>query len=159
MIRRPPRSTLFPYTTLFRSNTIASTIGIRKRLVLRNALQGRRCILSPPFRFGFHSQAAQWSCRRQSLKLMYRESDTACHQQDYERCNPGQQEDGLPASVSAWWLNLRYLGNRRCAPIHGRRSSACWHWLRQCADGAETSRLRRRVEGQVQIHIRRFVLT
>jgi len=27
MIRRPPRSTLFPYTTLFRSNTIVWTIG------------------------------------------------------------------------------------------------------------------------------------
>src|SRR3712207_6874028 len=26
MIRRPPRSTLFPYTTLFRSNTPASVI-------------------------------------------------------------------------------------------------------------------------------------
>src|SRR2546427_2383762 len=30
MIRRPPRSTLFPYTTLFRSNVLADTIpGIR----------------------------------------------------------------------------------------------------------------------------------
>src|SRR2546429_4522183 len=28
MIRRPPRSTLFPYTTLFRSNTIWSEHGI-----------------------------------------------------------------------------------------------------------------------------------
>src|SRR5438093_6556733 len=28
MIRRPPRSTLFPYTTLFRSNRVASNIGI-----------------------------------------------------------------------------------------------------------------------------------
>src|SRR5256885_17111192 len=27
MIRRPPRSTLFPYTTLFRSRTAALTIG------------------------------------------------------------------------------------------------------------------------------------
>src|SRR5256885_3672859 len=26
MIRRPPRSTLFPYTTLFRSGTIADTL-------------------------------------------------------------------------------------------------------------------------------------
>src|SRR5258708_10528578 len=26
MIRRPPRSTLFPYTTLFRSNTIADSV-------------------------------------------------------------------------------------------------------------------------------------
>src|SRR5258706_291104 len=28
MIRRPPRSTLFPYTTLFRSNCVSDTIGI-----------------------------------------------------------------------------------------------------------------------------------
>src|SRR2546428_280862 len=28
MIRRPPRSTLFPYTTLFRSAPLASTIGL-----------------------------------------------------------------------------------------------------------------------------------
>src|SRR2546421_9303559 len=27
MIRRPPRSTLFPYTTLFRSNTLTATSG------------------------------------------------------------------------------------------------------------------------------------
>src|SRR3712207_7827902 len=29
MIRRPPRSTLFPYTTLFRSNTAPSPVGGR----------------------------------------------------------------------------------------------------------------------------------
>src|SRR5438270_10505154 len=29
MIRRPPRSTLFPYTTLFRSNTLAADPGSR----------------------------------------------------------------------------------------------------------------------------------
>src|SRR2546430_5498484 len=28
MIRRPPRSTLFPYTTLFRSDVVASKFGI-----------------------------------------------------------------------------------------------------------------------------------
>src|SRR3712207_9383231 len=28
MIRRPPRSTLFPYTTLFRSLEIAATVGL-----------------------------------------------------------------------------------------------------------------------------------
>src|SRR3989442_9610103 len=33
MIRRPPRSTLFPYTTLFRSN--AYSIGNKDRLLLR----------------------------------------------------------------------------------------------------------------------------
>src|SRR5258705_3490097 len=30
MIRRPPRSTLFPYTTLFRSNSTTNTSNIRK---------------------------------------------------------------------------------------------------------------------------------
>src|SRR2546429_4624697 len=28
MIRRPPRSTLFPYTTLFRSTTVAGTVTV-----------------------------------------------------------------------------------------------------------------------------------
>src|SRR3712207_9197249 len=31
MIRRPPRSTLFPYTTLFRSNSTAKTISLMAR--------------------------------------------------------------------------------------------------------------------------------
>src|SRR2546422_3065960 len=39
MIRRPPRSTLFPYTTLFRS------LGVRRRLRL---LEGVRARLEPP---------------------------------------------------------------------------------------------------------------
>src|SRR5260370_6295172 len=31
MIRRPPRSTLFPYTTLFRSEQVAASRGVPKR--------------------------------------------------------------------------------------------------------------------------------
>src|SRR5256886_12261042 len=37
MIRRPPRSTLFPYTTLFRSNKVASKIDLRVDL---DAIEG-----------------------------------------------------------------------------------------------------------------------
>src|SRR2546421_3437142 len=37
MIRRPPRSTLFPYTTLFRSYT---TAGTRRAVVAANAATG-----------------------------------------------------------------------------------------------------------------------
>src|SRR5688572_30996193 len=37
MIRRPPRSTLFPYTTLFRSEEI-----LRRRLVLRDGAHDAR---------------------------------------------------------------------------------------------------------------------
>src|SRR5260221_10822075 len=48
MIRRPPRSTLFPYTTLFRSHRpmtqiIAARGGVQRRLVNRHRLGvGRR---------------------------------------------------------------------------------------------------------------------
>src|SRR3712207_8724352 len=35
MIRRPPRSTLFPYTTLFRSNWIGRSEGLLVRFALR----------------------------------------------------------------------------------------------------------------------------
>src|SRR3712207_8174745 len=38
MIRRPPRSTLFPYTTLFRSNT-SLNIGLNYRSYLKISLQ------------------------------------------------------------------------------------------------------------------------
>src|SRR2546430_14428730 len=41
MIRRPPRSTLFPYTTLFRSATCYGTIGIED-LNLKGLLKNRR---------------------------------------------------------------------------------------------------------------------
>src|SRR3712207_8019482 len=42
MIRRPPRSTLFPYTTLFRSTTFAATRGTlfyRKHAPLKDILE------------------------------------------------------------------------------------------------------------------------
>src|SRR3712207_7331573 len=46
MIRRPPRSTLFPYTTLFRSTTNRSSTRPRRRSGSRSGTQGpprRRC--------------------------------------------------------------------------------------------------------------------
>src|SRR2546429_5097531 len=43
MIRRPPRSTLFPYTTLFRSSTKAE----RRRRVVR-AEAGKECLSFEP---------------------------------------------------------------------------------------------------------------
>src|SRR5436305_9046763 len=45
MIRRPPRSTLFPYTTLFRSGPLRNVVhdaiasDVLQRLVLRNVLR------------------------------------------------------------------------------------------------------------------------
>src|SRR5260370_9120576 len=42
MIRRPPRSTLFPYTTLFRSLVRACPVARRRRKVMRCLSQLRR---------------------------------------------------------------------------------------------------------------------
>src|SRR2546427_12806629 len=42
MIRRPPRSTLFPYTTLFRSQALAHPLDIDQRKV--DAQQARRVL-------------------------------------------------------------------------------------------------------------------
>src|SRR5256885_10493784 len=38
MIRRPPRSTLFPYTTLFRSNRMPLRLGVSDRLIDESAV-------------------------------------------------------------------------------------------------------------------------
>src|SRR3712207_8031786 len=40
MIRRPPRSTLFPYTTLFRSTQIEQAIEVGDEAMFRTALSG-----------------------------------------------------------------------------------------------------------------------
>src|SRR3712207_7875882 len=50
MIRRPPRSTLFPYTTLFRSGDLRDAVGLalvdvaRQRGLEEVVLQGRRAV-------------------------------------------------------------------------------------------------------------------
>src|SRR5256885_10782047 len=38
MIRRPPRSTLFPYTTLFRSHVLVQAAGVRTRVRTERAV-------------------------------------------------------------------------------------------------------------------------
>src|SRR5438874_8602607 len=43
MIRRPPRSTLFPYTTLFRSNRETTAATASSRPIIRIAANGRLC--------------------------------------------------------------------------------------------------------------------
>src|SRR2546426_12837508 len=44
MIRRPPRSTLFPYTTLFRSRAVLARVERLLRLVARGVEVDRRCL-------------------------------------------------------------------------------------------------------------------
>src|SRR5258707_10983468 len=52
MIRRPPRSTLFPYTTLFRSNAVARARGKARSLLTPDfPRKVRRSSIRPPLRF------------------------------------------------------------------------------------------------------------
>src|SRR2546427_8434641 len=48
MIRRPPRSTLFPYTTLFRSQIVGKPLGEEGVLALAAQVQERHPIGRPP---------------------------------------------------------------------------------------------------------------
>src|SRR3712207_7643394 len=47
MIRRPPRSTLFPYTTLFRSALRVTALGTLRPALLRDLLVHGSCSCSP----------------------------------------------------------------------------------------------------------------
>src|SRR3989442_9804077 len=47
MIRRPPRSTLFPYTTLFRSECDPSTIHIESEITFVRGIGTLQCVLRP----------------------------------------------------------------------------------------------------------------
>src|SRR5258705_4243130 len=69
MIRRPPRSTLFPYTTLFRS--LAFTLGVSIAAVMAfglvPALRASRVDLAATFRGSGHAISAGAFGRRLSL--------------------------------------------------------------------------------------------
>src|SRR2546429_5717067 len=56
MIRRPPRSTLFPYTTLFRSQFLAESLGHRQRIGARGAHDEGSPILRHPSAVTAHTQ-------------------------------------------------------------------------------------------------------
>src|SRR5256885_12525706 len=66
MIRRPPRSTLFPYTTLFRSTSAAAL-----SLVLAANAVGRAG------RIGCHDFSRRWARRRRSANFNRSEEHTS----------------------------------------------------------------------------------
>src|SRR3712207_8338008 len=65
MIRRPPRSTLFPYTTLFRSGTVpplferGAARAVRLHLAARQRILGRRRAGPTPHRSEEHTSELQ----------------------------------------------------------------------------------------------------
>src|SRR5256885_12092380 len=67
MIRRPPRSTLFPYTTLFRSAVSSLEGGVHRVVCRLGGVIGRTALLaSPPGMVGMHELAEARRARRGS---------------------------------------------------------------------------------------------
>src|SRR5256885_9950746 len=61
MIRRPPRSTLFPYTTLFRSVCVGH-LGVEKDVVLTPLMHDTPAELAQPDRSEEHTSELQSPC-------------------------------------------------------------------------------------------------
>src|SRR2546430_6037713 len=68
MIRRPPRSTLFPYTTLFRSigcdQESRALIPISEGMTLGDAAKQERCFVEGVRTDFFTIECLKWSCDR-----------------------------------------------------------------------------------------------
>src|SRR5690348_18104635 len=65
MIRRPPRSTLFPYTTLFRSYAVEDTADVKAR---RDYIASRGFLLEEDPNLQFSSDSS-WKADRKSTRL------------------------------------------------------------------------------------------
>src|SRR5256885_4946119 len=59
MIRRPPRSTLFPYTTLFRSAVPREAVDQRPEAAPRDGIHARGRLVQEQQRWLVHDRAAQ----------------------------------------------------------------------------------------------------
>src|SRR3712207_8908603 len=76
MIRRPPRSTLFPYTTLFRASALAFSRGSGKPVVTRLRVVGTRT--APPMPWTNRAATTcQPSCARPAARLARSEEHTS----------------------------------------------------------------------------------
>src|SRR2546426_6117345 len=62
MIRRPPRSTLFPYTTLFRSSLLGSTLVDRPQTVTLDGSGSSSTTITPISRSEEHTSELQSPC-------------------------------------------------------------------------------------------------
>src|SRR5256885_5490829 len=76
MIRRPPRSTLFPYTTLFRSSvTCARARSRRGRGSERREAEGRTCSSKQQYRSEEHTSELQSPCNLVCRLLLEKKND------------------------------------------------------------------------------------
>src|SRR2546426_9185176 len=110
MIRRPPRSTLFPYTTLFRS-------------------QSGRAIAAPPERYARDNRARGPLCAwaRQRRRISGADRD----------CQPSRHHS---LRRSGWRRNhILEIDNRASAGAGGDQTPSVWDRTRAARDHAERS--------------------
>src|SRR2546426_9113255 len=80
MIRRPPRSTLFPYTTLFRSSSPPDPDGRRRGTARRNADGALPlCARALPERSEEHTSELQSPCNLVCRLLLEKKKQTAAN--------------------------------------------------------------------------------
>src|SRR2546430_12198235 len=95
MIRRPPRSTLFPYTTLFRSNVIG-------------ALEGKHALTCGPVAaVGAHRRRVERPCRASSrseehTSELQSQSNLVCRLLLEKKKNTKSQHKALDSPCTCW---------------------------------------------------------
>src|SRR2546430_9104458 len=96
MIRRPPRSTLFPYTTLFRSEASASAPPTSS--AISRVMMAWRCLLSPKLRF--------WRSEEHTSELQS-QSNLVCRLL-LEKKNNNHHQQKLPYGALAVLVKFTY---------------------------------------------------
>src|SRR3989440_8351116 len=108
MIRRPPRSTLFPYTTLFRSLTLRALLGgllclgaLRRLLLLACGSLPPRCFL----RLVHHRRRARHRWRRRRVPPVHHAGNSAAGLRE-----GGWFEHRISSSWCPWAWLVTYPG-------------------------------------------------
>src|SRR2546426_7739426 len=100
MIRRPPRSTLFPYTTLFRSRRCATaTVGWSEpgRMARRSSRPISKITPWSPQRSEEHTSELQSPCNLVCRLLLEKKKHSEYHPYMYIRCVAVRRVDSVPA--------------------------------------------------------------
>src|ERR1039457_3323589 len=91
MIRRPPRSTLFPYTTLFRSHASVVAFFSRRRGKLKSA----GCLLCTPMYSPTKSSARNTTSLKIAFMLMGLQDGSGLCRSQFVECRPEDQPEAV----------------------------------------------------------------
>src|SRR5258706_9908883 len=97
MIRRPPRSTLFPYTTLFRSNATAVVLRPKAHAFLLDSLRNQfLCLVRPLGVYRDHFRSEEHTSELQSLTNLVCRLLLEKKKSGWLDCDPHETRHGLP---------------------------------------------------------------